>query len=106
VTGDVLAVPHPPYLDTTGVIGEERFYAVTTLSDIAVQGDPSERVSATPTGQASPVDVIVDSSAGLGELAGPWRRRAGERHVRVADAGDEVPQPAPDAIRTVVGGGR
>ncbi len=45
---DVLAVPHPPYVDTTGAVGVERWYAVATLSDVAVQGEPSDRVVGHP----------------------------------------------------------
>jgi xylan 1,4-beta-xylosidase len=45
---DVLAVPHAPYVDTTGAVGEERLYAVSTLSDVSVQGATSAPVAATP----------------------------------------------------------
>jgi xylan 1,4-beta-xylosidase len=48
--GDVLAVPHPPYVDTTGKPGQERWYAVATLSDVGVEGPLSDTVSATPLG--------------------------------------------------------
>ena len=34
---DVLAVPHPPYADTTGTPGGLRWYAVTSLSDVHVE---------------------------------------------------------------------
>ena len=78
---DVLAVPHPPYVDTTGEVGKERWYAVTTLSDVAVQGPPSNRVAATPTDHASPVEVTVDAEQGLGELARPWRPMIGSEHL-------------------------
>ena len=43
---DVLAVPHPPYVDTTGTQGEERWYAVASLSDVHVEGPLSAPVSA------------------------------------------------------------
>ena len=36
---DVLAVPHPPYADTTGTVGESRWYAVTSLSDVHIEGE-------------------------------------------------------------------
>jgi len=87
---DVLAVPHPPYVDTTGEVGKQRWYAVTTLSDVAVQGDPSDRVSATPTDQAAPVDVVVDASTSLGELARPWRPMIGSEHLSYALSEDET----------------
>ena len=78
---DVLAVPHPPYVDTTGTVGEERFYAVATLSDVAVQGDPSSRVSATPLPDAGPVTVAVDAAGDDGELGRPWRPMIGSEHL-------------------------
>ncbi|HET6626228.1 MAG TPA: glycosyl hydrolase [Nocardioidaceae bacterium] len=78
---DVLAVPHPPYVDTTGVVGRRRWYAVSTLSDIAVQGPPSERAASTPTGEASPVEVHVDAASSLGELPRPWRPMIGSEHL-------------------------
>ena len=87
---DVLAVPHPPYVDTTGEIGHRRWYAVTTLSDIAVQGAPSDRVAATPTDQASPVDVTVNAGDSLGELARPWRPMIGSEHLSHALSTDET----------------
>lgn len=80
--GDVLAVPHPPYLDTTGKPGRERFYAVSALSDVAVSGAPSSRVAATPVdGPADPVEVTVDAAGDLGELARPWRPMIGSEHL-------------------------
>ncbi|HZJ05614.1 MAG TPA: glycosyl hydrolase [Nocardioidaceae bacterium] len=78
---DVLAVPHPPYVDTTGEVGVQRWYAVTTLSDVSVQGDPSDRVAATPTDQALPVRVVVHTAQSLGELARPWRPMIGSEHL-------------------------
>lgn len=80
--GDVLAVPHPPYVDTIGKPGQERFYAVSTLSDVAVSGTPSERVAATPVdGPAGSVEVTVDAAGDLGELARPWRPMIGSEHL-------------------------
>jgi len=80
--GDVLAVPHPPYVDTTGKPGQERHYAVSTLSDVAVSGAPSERVAATPVdGPAGAVEVVVDAAGDLGELARPWRPMIGSEHL-------------------------
>ena len=79
---DVLAVPHPPYVDTTGKPGAERWYAVTTLSDVAVEGPESERVSATPEdGPAGSVALHVDAAGDLGELDRPWRPMIGSEHL-------------------------
>ena len=44
---DVLAVPHPPYADTTGTPGVPRWYAVATLSDVHVEGPRSAPVEST-----------------------------------------------------------
>ncbi len=85
---DVLAVPHPPYVDTTGAVGEERFYAVATLSDVAVQGAPSQRVSATPLPDAGPVTVAVDAAGDLGVLDRPWRPMIGSEHLSHAVSAD------------------
>ena len=88
---DVLAVPHPPYVDTTGEPGRERWYAVATLSDIAVQGRPSDRVSATPGAVAAgPVEVTVDAQGSLGELDRPWRPMIGSEHLSHAVSTEET----------------
>jgi xylan 1,4-beta-xylosidase len=85
---DVLAVPHPPYADTTGKPGRERWYAVATLSDVAVEGPPSERVAATPLEEAGPVEVRVDAGGDTGELARPWRPMIGSEHLSHAVSTD------------------
>jgi xylan 1,4-beta-xylosidase len=79
--GDVLAVPHPPYVDTTGEVGVPRWYAVSALSDVTVQGEPTARVAATPAATAGPVAVSVDASADLGPLDRPWRPMVGSEHL-------------------------
>ncbi len=79
---DVLSVPHPPYVDTTGEVGKERWYAVATLSDVAVEGPLSDRVSAASTAdEAGPVHLAVDASGDLGELPRPWRPMIGSEHL-------------------------
>ena len=78
---DVLAVPHPPYADTTAKPGQERLYAVTTLSDVAVEGPLSQRVAATPTEEAGAVEISVDAAGDAGELARPWRPMIGSEHL-------------------------
>ncbi len=86
--GDVLAVPHPPYVDTTGEVGEPRWYAVAALSDVAVAGEPSGAVAATPTGTAGPVRLAVDAAGDLGELPRPWRPMIGSEHLSHAVSTD------------------
>ncbi len=78
---DVKSVPHPPYVDTTGTVGVERWYAVTTLSDVVVEGEPSARVFATPVDTAGQVVVHVDAAGSAGELARPWRPMIGSEHL-------------------------
>lgn len=85
---DVLAVPHPPYVDTTGTPGQERWYAVRSLSDIAVQGDPSARVPATPLERSGPVDLVVDAAGPTTRLARPWRPMIGAEHLSHAISSD------------------
>ncbi len=86
--GDVKAVPHPPYVDTTGTVGQERWYAVTTLSDVIVEGEPSERVSATPGDAAGAVTLSVDAAGDAGTLARPWRPMIGSEHLSHAVSTD------------------
>ncbi|TIC84419.1 glycosyl hydrolase [Nocardioides sp. GY 10127] len=79
---DVLAVPHPPYVDTTGTPGETRWYAVTSLSDVHVEGPRSAAVTAAPL--AAPVSlttVEVDAGGDAGPLARPWRPMIGAEHL-------------------------
>ena len=79
---DVLAVPHPPYADTTGTPGEPRWYAVASLSDVHVEGERSEPVSATPlAGPAGGVTVEVDAAEHQGDLPRPWRPMIGSEHL-------------------------
>jgi xylan 1,4-beta-xylosidase len=79
---DVLAVPHPPYADTTGTPGESRWYAVASLSDVHVEGDRCEPVEATPhAGPAAGVTVEVDTSDRRGDLPRPWRPMIGSEHL-------------------------
>ena len=77
----MLAVPHPPYVDTTGTPGEERWYAVASLSDVHVEGPLSTPVSAVPTASAGSVTVSVDTESDLGELDRPWRPMIGSEHL-------------------------
>lgn len=78
---DVLAVPHPPYVDTTGAPEQERWYAVASLSDVHVEGRRSAPVSAAPSATAGGVTVSVDTGSDLGELDRPWRPMIGSEHL-------------------------
>lgn len=87
---DVLAVPHPPYVDTTGTPGQERWYAVSTLSDVHVEGPLSEPVSCAAQPSAGPVSVVVDVANEVGELPRPWRPMIGSEHLSHALSRDET----------------
>ncbi len=82
---DVLAVPHPPYADTTGEVGVARWYAVATLSDVGVEGPLSAWVEATSTGdgpdESVAVHLVVDAATDDGELPRPWRPMIGSEHL-------------------------
>ena len=77
----MLAVPHPPYVDTTGTPGDERWYAVSSLSDVHVQGPLSGAVAATPLASAGRVTVAVDVGSDLGVLDRPWQPMIGSEHL-------------------------
>src|SRR6266540_3543265 len=47
--GDVLAVPHPPYADTTCEPGRVYFYAVAAISDVNQPGRRSDPVATAST---------------------------------------------------------
>lgn len=88
---DVLAVPHPPYVDTTGTPGRERWYRISTLTDVHVEGDLSGPVWAAPLAAASGAVVVgVDAASPVGELHRPWRPMIGSEHLSYALSTDTV----------------
>jgi xylan 1,4-beta-xylosidase len=79
---DVLAVPHPPYVDTTGTPGTPRWYAVATLSDVHVEGPRGEPVEATPAAEpGAAVRIDVDAAVEVRPLPRPWRPMIGSEHL-------------------------
>jgi len=81
--GDLLAVPHPPYADTTGEPGRTAWFAVAALSSIdAPVGPLSPPVEATPatTGDGR-IEVAVDARDAAGTVARPWRPIIGSEHL-------------------------
>ncbi|MET0788515.1 MAG: xylan 1,4-beta-xylosidase [Cellulomonas sp.] len=80
--GDVLAVPHGPYADTTGEPGVPYRYAVATVTDVDVTGPAGDEVVAAslPDADAS-VDVLVDVGTVVRELPRPWRPMIGSEHL-------------------------
>jgi xylan 1,4-beta-xylosidase len=82
--GDVLAVPHGPYADTTGEPGREYWYAVAPLATVTSMGPLSVPVSggsvASGGGEVS-VSVDAAPSAPSGPLHRPWRPMVGSEHL-------------------------
>ncbi|WP_163509037.1 GH39 family glycosyl hydrolase [Fodinicola acaciae] len=79
---DVLAVPDPSYVDTTGVPGRPYRYAVAALADVAAVGPLSHSVQATSdTGGDGRIGLDVDVSAVVGPLHRPWRPMVGSEHL-------------------------
>lgn len=82
--GDVLAVPHPPYADTSGEPGRLYHYAVVAIADVGVPGVRSTAVTAsstldTPEKPVVRVDVRADAVTGL--VHRPWRPMIGSEHL-------------------------
>ena len=88
---DVLAVPHPPYVDTSVPRGQEHWYAVAALPEVERTGELSEPVSGTaaPDGDAA-VEVRVDAADVVGRLHRPWRPMIGSEHLSLMLSEDEV----------------
>ncbi|TDE02005.1 GH39 family glycosyl hydrolase [Jiangella asiatica] len=94
---DVLAVPHGPYVDTTGAPGEVRWYAVAAVPDVDQVGELSAPVSAAslpgaggPDSTSEPVTVVVDAAGDDGELDRPWRLMIGSEHLSHALSADRT----------------
>lgn len=79
---DVLAVPHPPYADTTVRPGAAAWYAVAAVPQAGVTGELSAPVPA-QAGAAGPAAVTlrVDAGSVRGRLARPWRPMVGAEHL-------------------------
>ncbi|KQS98926.1 GH39 family glycosyl hydrolase [Cellulomonas sp. Leaf395] len=80
--GDVLAVPHGPYADTTGEPGVAYRYAVATVTDVDVTGPAGDEVVAASLASGTgTVEVLVDLGAVVRELPRPWRPMIGSEHL-------------------------
>ncbi|HEY8845351.1 MAG TPA: hypothetical protein VIM24_01730, partial [Candidatus Limnocylindrales bacterium] len=81
-SGDLLAVPHGPYLDTTGPPGGDAWYAVSSVSTIEAEGGA---LSPPVVPQAGPTDgavaIRVGASHVIGRLGRPWRPIIGSEHL-------------------------
>ncbi|MEV0811293.1 xylan 1,4-beta-xylosidase [Micromonospora sp. NPDC050200] len=79
---DVLAVPHPPYADTTGECGREYRYAVAALADVDRVGPMSEPVQAVSLDRGAPVvRLTIDAAGRTRTLHRPWRPVIGSEHL-------------------------
>lgn len=88
---DVLAVPHPPYADTTGEPGRTYAYAVATLTDVDTVGPVSGPITAASEAVEGPVPTVaiaVDAGAPGAELPRPWRPMIGSEHLSYLECTD------------------
>jgi xylan 1,4-beta-xylosidase len=106
--GDLLAVPHPPYTDTTGERDVDAWYAVAALPSIdAPVGSLSRPVEGRPgTGGDATVTVTVDASAMIGMIERPWRPIIGSEHLALllraeGPGGHDVGNELAEAFRIV-----
>lgn len=88
--GDVLAVPHGPYLDTTRPRGgkagartrAKRWYAVSSLATIEAEGGTLSTPTRTRKGAAdAAVAIRVNAGQVLGPVERPWRPIIGSEHL-------------------------
>ena len=78
--GDVLAVPGPPYCDTTGIPGTRYWYAVASIADASsAPGKLSRPVEASSrTGDAQPVILSIKAQTPAGQLNPAWHMLGSE----------------------------
>ena len=80
--GDVLAVPHGPYVDTTPGGDGDNVYAVASLASIdAPVGPLSTAVSPEVIAREGEVRVVVDAARSTGPVHRPWRPIIGSEHL-------------------------
>ncbi len=89
--GDVLAVPHGPYVDTTPGADGDNVYAVASLSSIdAPVGPLSEPVAplAIDHELEGQVRIAFDAARTTGPVERPWRPIIGSEHLAMLLRGD------------------
>ena len=79
--GDVLAVPHGPYADTTINPDTTYWYAVAPLATVTAIGPLSAPASATATTHGGTVTVTVDTTGDTGPLPRIWQAMVGCEHL-------------------------
>ncbi|GAB3933230.1 hypothetical protein GCM10027614_03760 [Micromonospora vulcania] len=92
--GDLLAVPGPPYGDTTVEPGRTVRYAVRPVldpdrPDDSPLGPPSAPVAARADGDGV-VEVTIDAARALGPVHRPWRDMIGSEHLSLLLCTDRV----------------
>ena len=88
--GDVLAVPHGPYADTTVAAGRTYWYAVAPLETVTAIGPLSAPVQVLAGGGDAQVTVEVDTSGDDGPLHHTWRPMVGSEHLSHLLSGDRT----------------
>ena len=83
-SADVLSVPHPPYVDTTGEIGSTYWYAVASVPEVTVTGvlSPAVKAASRPsTGIAPEVHISIDVADAGKPLSRPWQPMIGSERL-------------------------
>jgi xylan 1,4-beta-xylosidase len=80
--GDVLAVPHSAYADTTAEPDRVYWYAVAPLATVNAMGPLSTPIQGMSTADGpATVEVTVDPGGDAGPLHRPWRAIVGSEHL-------------------------
>lgn len=88
---DVLAVPHSPYVDTSGERDQDHWYAVAALSEVTRVGPLSDPVVAAASGGGdASVGLTVKAGRVVGTLQRPWRPMIGCEHLSLMLSEDQV----------------
>ena len=87
-TGDVLAVPDSPYLDTTGPRGEDAWYAVSSVATIEAEGTLSQPVLSRLGQSDGAVAISVAADQVAGPMPRPWRPIVGSEHLALLGRDD------------------
>jgi xylan 1,4-beta-xylosidase len=105
--GDILAVPHAPYLDTTGAPGAPAWYTVSSVATIEAGGGvQSPPVSPSEGPDDASVTVHVDAGRVTCRVERPWRPMVGSEHLAMllrgpGPGGHDVGSELADAFRIV-----
>jgi xylan 1,4-beta-xylosidase len=82
--GDVLAVPHGPYLDTVAPADAAAWYAVSTVATIEGGGGSlSKPVDPSAGPDDGAITLAVDAARVIGPVHRPWRPMVGSEHLEL-----------------------